>query len=190
MTAEFDQIKARVLKALEGLNPQLTYHGVGHTLDVVHESERIAREEGITSERQLFLLKIAALYHDTGFLERYAGHEEKSCELFTRDAPHLGLTNEEEQTITALIMATKVPQKPATLLEKIICDADLDYLGRSDFATIGDRLRREFLHYQIVKDDQEWDNLQRTFLKNHHYHTSSSQRLREPVKQLNYRQLL
>ena len=31
----FDPIRARVLKALEGLSPHLTYHSVEHTLDVV-----------------------------------------------------------------------------------------------------------------------------------------------------------
>jgi predicted metal-dependent HD superfamily phosphohydrolase len=185
-----DQIKLRVLAALEGLSPHLTYHSVGHTLDVVRESERIAREEGISSERELFLLKIAAFYHDTGFLQTYAGHEEKSCELFMRDAADYGLTDPEKNMVKALIMATRVPQQPSTQLERIICDADLDYLGRSDFQEIGARLKLEFLHYKVVKDEQDWERLQLQFLKNHQYHTASSQRLREPLKQSNYQQLL
>ena len=32
--------------------------------------------------------------------------------------------------------ATKIPQTPLTKLEEIICDADLDYLGREDFFEI------------------------------------------------------
>lgn len=187
---KFDLIRTRVLKALEGLSPHLTYHSVGHTLDVMRESERIAGEEDISGDGELFLLKAAALYHDTGFLETYAGHEEKSCEIFMRDAVHFGLTDTEKDSIKALIMATRVPQKPCTLLEKIICDADLDYLGRPDFFDIGERLKKEFLYYQIVKDDRDWGRLQLQFLKNHRYHTASSQRLREPIKQYNYQQLL
>jgi len=187
---KLDQIRTRVLKALEGLSPHLTYHSVDHTLDVVRESERIAAEEGISGDGDLFLLKVAALYHDTGFLETYAGHEERSCEIFMRDAVHFGLTDAEKDSVKALIMATRVPQKPSTLLERIICDADLDYLGRSDFLDIGARLKQEFLHYHIVKDDQDWERLQLQFLKNHRYHTASSQRLREPLKQHNYQQLL
>jgi len=187
---KFDQIRTRVLKALEGLDPHLTYHCVGHTLDVVRESERIAGEEGISGSGELFLLKVAALYHDTGFLETYSGHEEKSCEIFMRDAAHFGMTDIEKDAVKALIMATRVPQEPRTLLEKIICDADLDYLGRPDFFDIGDELRKESLYYQIVKDDGDWESLQLRFLKNHRYHTASSQRLREPIKQHNYQQLL
>jgi hypothetical protein len=187
---KIDQIKERALAALEGLSPYLTYHSVGHTLDVVRESERIAREEGISGARELFLLKIAAFYHDTGFLITYAGHEERSCEIFMRDAVHFGLTDQEQEAIKALIMATRVPQQPCTLLERVICDADLDYLGRPDFFDIGARLKQEFLHYKVVRDEQDWERLQLQFLKNHQYHTVSSQRLREPVKQSNYQQLL
>lgn len=185
----FEQMTTQVLEALKGLDPYLTYHCIGHTLDVVREAERIAGEEGISDERSIFLLKIAALYHDTGFLRTYAGHEAASCAIFLEDAAGFGLTEGEKETIQGLIMATRVPQQPHSLLERIICDADLDYLGRSDFVTIGDTLRREFLHYGIVKDDADWERLQLKFLENHKYHTSSSQRLREPVKQVNYRKL-
>ena len=187
---DFDRIKESVLKALEGLSPHLTYHSVEHTLDVVRASERIAREEGRSDDREIFLLKVAALYHDTGFLEAYAGHEEKSCGIFMRDAAHLGLTATEKNTVKALIMATRTPQEPCSHLEKIICDADLDYLGRPDFQEIGDKLRREFLHYRIVADDRDWEQLQLNFLRDHHYHTVSSQRQREPRKQYNYQLLL
>lgn len=186
----FEQITNRVLKILEGLSPDLTYHCIRHTLDVVRESQNIAKEEGITDERELYLLKIAALYHDTGFLKIYTGHEAASVDIFMADAADLHLTEPEKETIKGLIMATRVPQEPHTLLEKIICDADLDYLGRPDFLPIGDGLRKEFIHYGIVKDDAAWDQLQLKFLGAHRYHTASSQRRREPIKQANYRQLL
>jgi len=186
----FDKIRARVLEALEGLSPHLTYHCVGHTLDVVNEAERIARAEGISDDRELFLIKIAALYHDTGFLKTYAGHEEASCVLFTADAAGFDLTEGEQETVRGMIMATKVPQQPHNLLEKIICDADLDYLGRTDFWEIGQNLKKEFLYYRIVRDDPDWERLQLKFLEAHRYHTPSSRHLREPVKQDHYRQLL
>src|SRR5215212_3088504 len=67
----FEKIQTTVLTELKGLSPNLTYHCVNHTLDVVEQSGRIASEEGITNERDLFLLKVAALYHDSGFLETY-----------------------------------------------------------------------------------------------------------------------
>ncbi|NEU08310.1 HD domain-containing protein [Flavihumibacter sp. R14] len=186
---EFEKVKSIVLERLSGLNTNLTYHCLDHTLDVVQQSERIAGEENIANCRDLYLLKVAALYHDTGFLETYANHELKSCEIFLADSENFDLSIQEKSIITNLIMATQIPQLPATLLEKIICDADLDYLGRDDFFSIGDNLRREFLSYNIVANDEQWEQLQIKFLQKHQYHTESSQKLREPNKQMNFAKL-
>jgi len=186
----FEKIQTNLLAKLKGLNPNLTYHSVNHTLDVVEQSGRIASEEGITNDRDLWLLKIAALYHDSGFLETYKEHEKKSCLIFLKEATDLGLNDEEKKIIQGLIMSTKIPQEPKTHMEKIICDADLDYLGRNDFFEIGDTLRREFIAYKIVANDEEWEKLQLKFLQNHTYHTKASQIQREPGKQQNYSKLI
>ena len=186
----FEKIQTNVLAKLKGLSPNLTYHCLNHTLDVLEQSGRIAAVEGITNERDLFLLKVAALYHDSGFLETYSHHEKKSCEIFLDDTLNFNFSENEKAIIQGLIMATKIPQQPQTHMEKIICDADLDYLGRSDFFEIGDTLRKEFIYYKIVASDEEWEKLQLKFLQNHKYHTSASQRQREPVKQQNFSKLI
>lgn len=179
----FEELRVLVFDKLSKLDKHLTYHCKEHTTDVLTQCEQIARREGVTDKHQLHLLKVAALYHDSGFLKTYKDHETFSCELFLEDADRFGFSADDKQQITSLIMATKIPQQPHNLLEKIICDADLDYLGRNDFYTIGDTLRQEFLHYGIVRSDEEWEALQIKFLQNHNYHTASSQQLREPVKQ-------
>lgn len=186
---EFEKVKSIVVNKLLKLNSDLTYHCINHTLDVVEQSVRIAADEQVINDRDLFLLKVAALYHDTGFLETYMAHETKSCEIFMADADAYNLSAEEKSVIINLIMATQIPQLPVTLLEKIICDADLDYLGRNDFFAIGDNLRKEFLCYRIVASNQQWEQLQLKFLQNHRYHTQSSQKLREPEKQINFSKL-
>ncbi len=187
--AVFDTIKEMVSEKLKGLSINLTYHNLDHTLDVTEQSERIATAEGVSDKKEIFLLKVAALYHDTGFLRTYANHEEASCTIFLEESDRFGFTLEEKNLITGLIMATKLPQTPATLLQKVICDADLDYLGRSDFFEIGDGLRREFLKYGIIKTNEEWDKLQVKFLTNHKYHTQTSRQLRESFKQENIAKL-
>ena len=186
---EFQKVRTLVVNKLSKLSSKLTYHCLNHTLDVLEQSIRIASDEKVADCRDLYLLKIAALYHDTGFLQTYANHEVKSCEIFLADADRFDLTTEEKSVVINLIMATQIPQLPTTLLEKIICDADLDYLGRDDFFSIGENLRKEFLCYNIVSDNQEWEQMQLKFLQNHKYHTISSQKLREPFKQLNFAKL-
>lgn len=187
---EFEKIKAGVLLQMAHLQPSLTYHSIEHTLDVLKQCERIAGAEGITDHKDLFLLRVAALYHDTGFLNRYTNHEEESCRIFLADAARLNFSEEDKNDVLHLIMATRIPQRPTTLSEKIICDADLDYLGRKDFPRIGDRLRREFISYGIVADNEAWKDLQLHFLSDHSYHTDSSRKLREPVKQENLRKYI
>ncbi len=183
LSYNLERMQKEVLIKLQDLNPAHTYHSLDHTIDVIAQSNRIARDERI-SERETFLLNIAAIYHDTGFLRGYANHEMLSCEIFLEDAIHFDITEAEKKLVCDLILATKVPQMPTTLLQQIICDADLDYLGRDDFSTISNNLKLEFLHFGIVADISSWENLQMKFLSNHQYHTKSSQQLREPAKKI------
>jgi predicted metal-dependent HD superfamily phosphohydrolase len=179
----FKLIKKHVLEKLEGLPPYLTYHNVSHTLDVLKHAEILAYDEGITSVRDLILLKTGALYHDTGFLTTYNGHEERSCELAQQELPNFGFDPKEIEIICGLIRATKIPQNPQNVLENIICDADLDYLGRPDFYIIGNGLFKEFLHQGIVGNEMEWNQLQIGFLEKHSYFTKSCRSKREASKQ-------
>lgn len=185
----FNAVRESVMQKLGELDPRLTYHSPEHTLDVLQQAERIAIEENVTDPAEIFLLKIASLYHDTGFLETYNNHEERSAGIFLSDAGKIGLGEKEIKIVVNLIMSTKIPQQPSTLLEKIICDADLDYLGREDFFEIGENLRKEFLQFSIIKNDDEWNNLQLKFLRHHHYHTLSSQKQREPFKQMHLQEI-
>jgi HD superfamily phosphodiesterase len=69
---DINAIKSHILSILEKeLSSSLTYHNIGHTLDVEEQILIIAAAEGITQQQDLEDLQIAALYHDTGFLEKH-----------------------------------------------------------------------------------------------------------------------
>jgi uncharacterized protein len=156
MKIDFQTLKEKILTMLSlHTDPVLTYHTVKHTADVLQSAERIALEEGITNEKKLLLLKVAALYHDTGFLHTYKGHEEKSCEMVRKDLANSDFSAGDINTICSIIMATRIPQSPKTHLEEIICDADLDYLGRDDFVVISNQLRNEFFQLGIVHTEEK-----------------------------------
>lgn len=179
-------IQQHVIGKLEnGLSPQLTYHNVAHTLDVLKQAVEIASLEGITNEEDLFLLQVSALYHDVGFLTMYSGHEETSCAIASTELADFGFSEEQIEKVCGMIRATKVPQLPHTHLEQIICDSDLDYLGREDFFPIGEGLYKEFLIQKIVTNEREWNMLQVRFLESHHYFTQTSKQRRQQAKQLN-----
>jgi uncharacterized protein len=181
--AIYNSIYAHIIAKLKnGLSPRLTYHGIDHTFDVLEQSQQIAVREGITDDQDIFLLKVAALYHDCGFIFMYAGHEAKGCELAKKELPGFGLTTPHIKKICGMIMATKIPQSPKNKMEEIICDADLDYLGRDDFDSISNSLYNEFLDYGFIKSHEEWMEKQISFFELHDYFTKSSQQLRHPKK--------
>lgn len=155
-----------------------TYHNTQHTLDVIEQSIELGRLSHL-DDSTLWLLSIAALYHDSGFLEGPHNHESRGCKFFLNDAAQSGLTDEEKAIVTGCIMATRMPQHPLTSLEALLCDADLDYLGRSDFEEKSQALFREKQALEgITASDWEW--IQQEFLHTHRYHTEQ-QRLRRPV---------
>ena len=173
-----------------GLPASFTYHNLAHTLDVTMQCKRIAAGEGITDKETLLELEIAALYHDTGFLHIYLNHEEKSCELAIEQLPGFGVNKKMIENICAIIMATKVPQSPHNHLQQIICDADLDYLGRDDFFIVGENLRKELAAYKIINSTGEWEERQLAFLQSHNYFTKTSQQQRTPAKLQHLQKLL
>lgn len=79
-------------------------------------------------------------------------------------------------------MATKIPQNPQNILEQIIADADLDYLGRDDFEVIADSLFQELRQREMVADLETWNKIQVKFLESHQYWTKSTIALRNEQK--------
>ncbi|HMN04785.1 MAG TPA: HD domain-containing protein [Flavobacteriales bacterium] len=165
-----------------GLPSFRTYHSVEHTLDVHDAAMRIGGREGISGE-DLEILATAALFHDAGFLVKPEHHEGGSCMLAQEHLPRFGYTPHQVQRICALIMATAIPQAPEELMARVLCDADLDYLGRDDFFIIGDRLFHELTMQGELDGRHAWNRLQENFLVKHVYHTDFARRSREQVKQ-------
>ena len=168
-----------VLKS--GIPETFFYHSVDHVLDVLSAAEMIGEKEKI-SESDMELLRVAVLFHDSGFTVNLKNHEEIGCELAKEHLPGFGYKGEEIEKICGMILATCYPQKPNNLLEQIICDADLDYLGRDDFFSIGNNLMKEMNLNGSIKDERDWNKLQEIFLMSHHYFTRTANELRSKKK--------
>jgi uncharacterized protein len=191
MTApDFEQAQQYALTRLErDLSPNLFYHSLQHTRDdVLPATERLAALEGLEGE-SLLLLRTAALFHDLGFVERYADNEVVAARLATEVLPQWGYTPKQVQAIDGMIMATRLPQAPRTPLEEILADADLDVLGRKDFFDRNQALRAEMAAHSRPVSDHDWYDQQLRFLQGHHYFTASARRLRDAQKGRNLERL-
>lgn len=185
----FDNIKDQIIRRLEtGLPKNLYYHGVHHTLDVLSAAERIGQSESI-EEHQLELLKIAALYHDLGFLRSAEDHENIGAAFAREELPEYGYSPEDLSIICGMILATRYPQHPQTHLEQILCDADLDYLGRDDFNTIANTLFQELVETGRLSSTLEWNRLQVSFLNGHSYFTKTAKESRDDIKKAHLQQV-
>lgn len=181
--SRYQELKSELLSLLsEKLDSRLTYHNLAHTKDVMRQVERIAKGENITDSNEIMLLKVAALFHDSGFLFVYRHHEEKSCQILVEHLKDGDFTPEEVLRIKGMIMATQIPQTPHNIMEKVICDADLDYLGRDDFERISNGLKEEFLIFSVIKHETDWDPLQIGFFEAHNYFTETCRQDRTPKK--------
>jgi adenylate cyclase len=181
---QFTDMQEMILDKLEKELPgYVFYHNVKHTVDVVTEVELIGWAEGCSDE-EILLLKTAGLFHDTGITVSFDNHELMGAEYARKILPGYNYTSEQIEKICSIIMATRLPPKPANLLEEIICDSDLDYLGRSDFIPVSNTLFEELKAQNKMKNLNEWNKLQVKFISGHQYFTTTARSLREVNKQL------
>ncbi len=160
------------------------YHNLRHSLDVLQAAERLASTENV-SGKDLDLLRTAALFHDSGFIFQYICNEPVGCEIARQSLPEFGYDKSDIEKICCLIMATAIPQSPGNKLEQILCDADLDYLGRDDFEIIAETLREELKHRGREFTAKEWIAFQLDFMEKHKYFTEAARNLRDAKKQEN-----
>ena len=186
LARRYNRIRAVALKKLESeLDPMLHYHNVLHTRDdVLPATIRLAEMEGITVENK-YSLRIAALFHDMGFIQRYDDNEILAVRMLERMLPEFGVMPSQIRQISDFVMATRMPQNPGSLEERIICDADLFSLGRDGFFSRSYRLKREISHFLHPIGEKEWLEGQVAFLEEHAYFTNSAKSLRDAGKERN-----
>lgn len=171
-------------KLTQELPKHLHYHNISHILDVYDAAMRYAKLEGISAE-DTQLLKVAALFHDSGFIVKAEGHELISCKFAEEYLPDFGYSFNQIEKIKGMIMATRIPQAPKNHLEQILADADLDYLGRTDFEEISNGLFEELKAENKISDLNAWNKIQVSFFEKHSYFTESAKRLRNEKKKIN-----
>jgi len=165
------------------LMPNLPFHNIMHALEVYENVSKLADFEEVNEEEK-FLLQTAALLHDVLYKPYNPKNEEKSAEVAKKYLRKFGYSLTQIQKIIKLILATKLPTNPKNLLQMIMCDSDLDNLGREDCFERGEKYRQE-----LKMPKKEWKKWRLQFLQNHKYYTESARKLRNKGLEKNIKKL-
>ncbi|MGN7205566.1 Pycsar system effector family protein [Pedobacter sp. SAFR-022] len=167
-----DDVKTHVEHLFQsGSNEQLVYHNLQHTEHVIKHAVEIANFYKL-SDRDFFIVQCACWFHDVGYLEGLEQHENKGAETAAKFLRSLNVDEGSIQEVQGCILATKMPQSPKTLLQQIVCDADLYHLGSEDFKERNKLMRKETIavcNKEIDKNIWRLGTLQ--LLESHNYHT-------------------
>src|SRR5690606_16876237 len=173
------------------LDSNYLYHNLRHTQRVVKSTEELVENCEI-SDKEKEILLIAAWFHDVGYIESHADHEEKSCEIadaFLRDH---NIDEKTIQNVCKTIRATKHVSRPESSIEKILRDADSSHFSKSNYVDTSELLRQELLSLGIINyTTNEWRKENINMLSSEHqYFTEYAQREWQPKKIKNIAKLV
>lgn len=165
------------------LSKSIRFHTLQHTLEVVGACQVIGDFMQL-SEDDRFTLNLAAWFHDTGYISGDSkDHESVSVLLADEFMSKHNISQELRTKVRACINATRMPQSPDSVLEQIICDADLFHLGTDSFEEKSKLLREELNNFgdnDVSKKD--WRKINIRFLERHTYFTPYGREKLQPVK--------
>jgi len=165
------ELKEKIFDDLSNiLDENYSYHNLDHTKRVISAAVEIGSNYDL-SDKDWRCLLTACLLHDYGFIESHVEHEKISAKLSSQILPKYGFLENEIEIINSLIIVTKLEKKPKNLLESIIRDSDLEYLGSEDFIKISPLLKKEWINCEVVKSDSEFYKIQYEFILNHSFYT-------------------
>lgn len=181
-TALIRQSRDFARQALSNLPPGITYHTFDHTADVATAAADIASHSGL-NEHDTETVIVAAWFHDCGYQNGHYQHEATSARMAAEKLAEWGVAPERIQQVKQAIESTRLPQVPKSMIDSVLCDADLYHLATEDAEEHAKRLRDEMVNDRNFQfSDAEWEEFNLRFLKSHRYFTPYGQTVLEERK--------
>lgn len=178
------QVQQYAESVLDQLPSAYTYHSTHHTRQVAQYAEEIGIATGLT-DHALENVIVAAWLHDVGYVNGRSNHEERSQEMARTLLDRSGLSEKRIEKVLACIGATKMPQRPQTDAEMVLCDADLSHLATDDFTNSSEQLRMECNALLDNLGRKKWLKETVKFMESHQYFTDYARQKLGPLKQAN-----
>lgn len=172
------------------LDQTFLYHNYKHTERVLKSTREIIEHTDL-SEEEAQILEIAALFHDTGYIEGSEHHEERSVEIASKFLKEQNVEQDFIESVCKCIMETKFKEEPTTKLGKIIRDADASHFGKKYFSEASEFLRKELeLRHDKTFSPSEWRNENiKVLAKKHQFYTDYALKNWQSVKDKNLSKL-
>ena len=172
------------------LPPELLYHDIAHTASV-RKTALILADHYQLNETDREAMELASLFHDSGYIKAYTGHEAVSQDVAEAFLSQYNYPPERIAHIKELIAATKLDYVPKNLHQEIIKDSDLNNLGQGKYLRTISNLRDEIAVFLNAKfKDREWYEQNIQFMDNHHYFTDKAKELFDSKKKANRKKVI
>lgn len=157
----------------ESLPDDLLYHNLSHTYEVAKIVGELAEESNLNEEDKE-VLQLAGWFHDTGYINKYNGHEAESLKYAEEFFEDVDYPKEKRKEVEDLIKSTIKGHNPEGLKEELLHDADMAHIGRKRFFRKGELLRVELENYLNESySELEWNKKQYQFLINNEFITKA-----------------
>ena len=173
-----EKLQNTALSFLEkNLGKRYTYHNQAHTLEVCNAVKLFAEHTELPPETYA-ALRIAAIFHDFGYLERSFDNEKLALPYIQDFGRQFGIAESILLAANDMILETTFPYQPSSAAGKLLCDADIEYIGRECFIEQAELFRKELSSDNIVYTERDWWSFELKFLQENTFFTPIVQSLR------------
>lgn len=168
-----------IMSKLEAeLNKNLFFHNLEYSKHIFEHSGLLAKAAELDLEETL-CLRTAILFLNTGFIGGYDNHENRSAEYSRIILPEYNYSEKQISIVSNLILSSKWPPDPKNMLEMVMYDTKMEYIGRADYIRLYKLIFLEQNHFQKSVDVLEFKRKQLEILQTYSFFTESARRLRE-----------
>jgi len=190
----FEDASAYAFSILKKLDSSILYHNIWHTKDYVLPAVlKLADMEWFSTEEK-YIIAIAALFHDTGFVKQYDKNEQIWAEFAKKyiESTNCIYNDNHTQLIINIILETDIKKTPSNKYSNVLRDADLSYLwSKEDFIKENNNLKLELrkhkdaYNHKDTINEKVWRSASLVFMKDHIRFTKSAEMLYEEQKRKN-----
>ena len=174
-----------------GLPEIYTYHNALHTQDVCEALFEITPYLPLPTS-EIDALLTAGVFHDFGYLDSYLDNEALALPYMSMFCKKAGIEETVVLRAHELILETRYPYHPVSEAGKLLCDADIEYIGRSFeyFISRADNLRNELANAENLHfSDRQWFAAEVDFLQKNSFFSPVFRELRNAGRVSNLSQL-